>query len=88
MCPVKYYDILRDSANPFNTRVKMVQYAFQFGISEAARTFGTTRDTVRKWKRLYEQHGTKGLSNKSRAPKRIPHKTPKAIEELILQHRD
>jgi transposase len=88
MCPVKYYDILRDSANPFNTRVKMVQYAFQFGISEAARAFGTTRDTVRKWKRLYEQHGTKGLTNKSRAPKRIPHKTPKTIETEILQHRD
>jgi transposase len=88
MCPVKYYDILRDSSNPFNTRVKMVQFAFQSGISEAARAFGTTRDTVRKWKRLYEQHGTAGLTNKSRAPKRIPHKTAKAIEETILQHRD
>ena len=88
MCPVKYYDILRDSANPFNTRVKMVQYAFQFSISEAARAFGTTRDTVRKWKRLYEQHGTKGLANMSRAPKRIPHKTTREIEAVILQHRD
>jgi transposase len=88
MCPVKYYDILRDSANPFNARVKMVQYAFQFGISDAARTFGTTRDTVRKWKRLYEQHGTVGLANKSRAPKKIPHKTSKEVEAAILQHRD
>ena len=88
MCPVKYYDILRDSSNPFNTRVKMVQHSFQFGISEAARAFGTTRDTVRKWKRLYEQQGTKGLSNRSRAPKKIPHKTSKTVEAVILQHRD
>ena len=88
MCPVKYYDILRDSANHFNTRVKMVQYAFEFGISDTARTFGTTRDTVRKWKRLYEQLGTSGLSNKSKAPKRIPHKTAKEVEAVVLKHRD
>jgi transposase len=88
MCPVKYYDILQDSANPFNVRVKMVQYSFQFGISATARRFGTTRDTVRKWKRLYDLQGTKGLKNKSKAPLRIPHKAPKSIEGTILKHRD
>jgi len=88
MCPVKYYDFLKDYANPFNIRVKMVQYSFQFGISAAARQFHTTRDTVRKWKRLYEKQGTKGIQNKSRAPHKIPHKTPKHIETVILKHRD
>ena len=87
MCPYKYYDILKDSTNPFNTRVKMVQSAFKVGISQTAKDFYTTRDTVRKWKRLYEKHGTKGLMNKSKAPKNIPHKTPARIEEIILEHR-
>jgi transposase len=88
MCPVKYYDILKDSSNPFNVRVKMVLYAIEFNISAAARVFGTTRDTVRYWKRQYERYGTKGLENKSRAPHRIPHKTPQHIEDQILLHRD
>jgi len=88
MCPVKYYDILKDSANPFNVRVKMAQDAFEFGISATARRFGTSRDTVRKWKKLYQARGTKGIQNKSRTPHKIPHKTSKDIEELILKHRD
>lgn len=88
MCPYKYYDILRDSANPFNTRLQMAQSAFAKGISQTAREFETTRDTVRKWKRLYKQFGTKGLVSKSRAPKRIPHKTSPAIEATVLKHRD
>jgi len=88
MCPFRYYDILRDSTNPFNTRLKMAQSAFEIGISATARNFDTSRDTVRKWKRLYEQFGTTGLGNKSKAPKRIPHKTPKEVEAIILQHRD
>jgi transposase-like protein len=88
MCPVKYYDFLKDYANPFNIRIKMVQYSFQYGISATARQFHTTRDTVRKWKRLYEANGTKGIQNKSKAPKRIPHKTPKPVEDQILKHRN
>lgn len=88
MCPYKYYDILRDSANPFNTRLKMAKSAFAIGITQTAKDFDTTRDTVRKWKRLYEKLGTAGLHNKSKAPKRIPHKTPAAIEATILKHRN
>ncbi|MCX5750104.1 MAG: helix-turn-helix domain-containing protein [Candidatus Saganbacteria bacterium] len=88
MCPAKYYDILKDSSNPFNVRVKMALYALEFNISAAAREFGTTRDTVRYWKSQYEKYGTKGLDNKSKAPHRIPHKTPKHIEEQVLQRRD
>jgi len=87
MCPVKYYDILKDSANPFNYRIRMVQCAFEVGISEAARQFNTSRPTVRKWKQRYEKFGTKGLSNLSKAPHNIPHKTPKHIEDLVIKHR-
>ena len=88
MCPIRYYDILKDSANPFNLRIKMVQFAFQNGVSPAAIKFETTRKTVRKWKKLYEKSGTAGLHNKSKAPRTIHHKTPKHIEDAILQHRN
>ena len=65
----------------------MVLRAFEFGISAAAKQFGTSRPTVRKWKKRYKQQGTKGLHNLSQAPHHIPHKTPKHIEDLVIKHR-
>jgi transposase len=88
MCPVRYYDIIRDYPNPYAFRIKIVQYCHSNGISATARQFGTTRDTVRKWVRQYAMYGTKGLNNKPRIPKRIPHKTPKYIEDKVLKYRD
>ena len=88
MCPAKYYDTVKDCSSPFNTRLRMVQRSFETNICKTAKEYGTTRITVRKWKRAYEVHGTKGLISRSKAPKRIPHKTPKIIEDEILRHRD
>jgi transposase len=87
MCPVPYYAILREKESSFSYRVRMVQYAGQQGISAAARVFGTTRKTVRKWVQRYQQAGTKGLRDRSRAPHRIPHQTPPAVEEQVVRLR-
>jgi len=57
---------------PFDLRLKMVQYSFTHSISETARVFATTRDTVRKWVKRYSTYGTKGLMDQSKAPKTIP----------------
>lgn len=65
MYPVKYYDIVKDHANPFNLRVKMVQYALKEGIKKTAKEFGITRKTVKKWVYRYKEKGTAGLVNKS-----------------------
>ncbi len=49
----------------------MVKYAMKFGISAAAREFGTTNVTVRKWRKRFD--GTlASLADHSKAPKRIP----------------
>ena len=88
MCPAKYYDTVRDCSSPFNTRLRMVLRSFETNTSQTAREYDTTRVTVRKWRRLYAAHGTKGLMSRLRAPKNIPHKTPKHIEDEILRHRD
>lgn len=53
----------------------MVRYAQEYGLGAAALEFGTTRKTVRLWSYRYLKDGVKGLSDRSRAPKRIPHKT-------------
>jgi len=73
--------------NIFDMRFRMVQMAQDRGISEAARVFATTRKTVGKWKRRYEQEGLAGLNDRSRAPKNIPHKISEELEEQIVELR-
>jgi transposase InsO family protein len=49
---------------------------------------GISRPTLRKWLRLYEQHGIDGLRDKSRRPHNSPtKKTTPEIEKLILSLR-
>jgi transposase len=82
-----YYDVMRGIQNIFNTRLEMVQLAMKKGISEAARQYNTTRNTVRKWVRRYKAEGLKGLGDQSRAPKYIPHRTPRKIEKRVIKLR-
>ena len=69
MCPVPYYDLMRQSKDPRYVRLYMVRLAQQEGIKPVARIFGTTPKTVRKWLRRYQQQGYAGLRDQSRAPK-------------------
>lgn len=69
----------------FNLRLEMVKYAEENGISKTARDYRTTRLTVRKWVRRYKEKGLNGLKDRSRAPHHIPHKTPKEIEEKVIE---
>ena len=62
----------RQSKDPKVFRYKLVTYAKKHGVKPAARVFGTTPKTVRKWFRRWEPGSMKGLSDQSRAPKR-PH---------------
>ena len=71
----------------FNFRWYMVKKAQETSISEAARCYGTTRKTVRKWVRRYEARGLGGLEDVSRAPHYIPHKMCKEDEDRIVELR-
>lgn len=55
-----------------------------YSISEAARKYGVERPTVRLWVRRYESEGRLGLTDRSHAPLRCPHKTAPEIEQLII----
>lgn len=81
-----YYDMIR-GVSKFDIRLKMVERASKIGISETAKEFKTTRLTVRKWVKRYREKGLRGLEEHSRAPKHIPHKTPKEIEERVIELR-
>lgn len=80
---MKYYHLIRNMSK-FNLRLQMVTRAKQTSISEAARFYGTTRPTVRKWMGRYEKGGLEGLKDRKRTPKHIPHKLSKEAEDRII----
>jgi len=80
---MEYYWIIRRMSNKFDYRLKMVELAMKSGVSEAARVFGATRKTVRKWRDRYKAEGLRGLRDKSKAPHNIPHKMSVEEEAMI-----
>jgi cob(I)alamin adenosyltransferase len=65
----------------------MVQYAQEHGISAATREYRTTRVTVRKWLRRYEQKRLQGLMELSRKPHRCPHRMRAKQEARVVELR-
>jgi len=87
MISLTYYDSYKNMKNIYNIRYQIVKYALSHCVSAAAREFSTTRKTVRKWRDRYLVCGVKGLEDRSRAPKNIPHKLSEEMENKILQIR-
>jgi len=68
MCPMSYYQMMRQSKDPRYLRLEMVRLAQKEGIKPAARSFATTPKTVRKWLRRWQPNTFEGLEDQSRAP--------------------
>ena len=78
---------MMDIPGKLNYRWNMIKYAEREGISKAAKVFNTTRKTVRKWLKRYQEGGVKALENKSRIEQNFPNKMPKTIENRIIKLR-
>ena len=85
MCPIKYYTMLRKSKDKSFIRYQIVIHAKEHGKKPAAKAFNTTVKTVKKWLYRYAEAGYDGLKDQSKAPKNIPHKTPKHIEDEVIR---
>ena len=85
MCPHSYYDMIRSDNHKQTLRSQMVHYAREHSVSAAARRFGTTRKTVRKWLARHLQG--QGLGDRSRRPQSCPSKTPMEIEGTVVAER-
>jgi len=74
----------------FDMRLKIVRHAERHGVKPAAREFGCTPKTVRKWLGRWQDgnHARRSLADRSRAPHSCPHKTPERIEKLIVRERN
>ncbi|MBI5701598.1 helix-turn-helix domain containing protein [Candidatus Saganbacteria bacterium] len=88
MVSLSYCEVLKDSKDPYHFRVKLVEYAVKYGIKAASKYFCCSRNTVRKWLRRWKEEGPKGLRNKSRKPKHSPNKTPKEMEDKVMELRN
>ena len=85
----QYYGVTKNM-QPFDKvkiRFEMVKHAKEKSIAEAALVFNTSRPTVHKWFKRYEKKGVEGLYNRSRAPHRVHNKTPKHIEDIVVEKR-
>ena len=58
-----------------------------YTISELSQQYGISRKTAYKWISRYDEHGSKGLEEQSRAPKSVPSRTDALIERLIVYER-
>jgi len=84
MCPLSYYQIMRNCKDKRAHRYQMIQYALSHGIKPAARIFGTSPPVVRKWLTRFKEQGYAGLVDLSRRPHHSPRSTPQDIKERIV----
>ncbi len=87
MCPLSYYQNMRNCKDKRAHRYQMVQYAFSHGVKPAARAFGTSPAVVRKWLKRFKEHGYDGLLDLSCKPHCSPRQTPEDIKQCIIGFR-
>ena len=84
MCPLSYYQIMRNCKDKRAHRYQMVQYALSHGVKPTARVFGTSPPVVRKWLARFKEQGYAGLVDLSRKPHHSPRATSQAIKDHIV----
>jgi len=90
MKPFNFYEIIikmKNKADKFDLRVRLVKAAIKHGVKPAAKLFDTTPKTVRKWLNRYHQERLAGLNELPRIPINCPHKTSAVLEKKIVELR-
>lgn len=86
MCPVQYYTIMLNCKDKKLLRMRMVWHFKEHkNLSLTARAFKTTRITVSKWVKRYEEAGYAGLESLSTRPHSSPFETPKEIKDQVIR---
>ena len=87
MCPIEYYQIMRNCTDKKQHRYQMVVHAQKNGVKPAARVFNTSPLVIRKWRDRYRDEGYQGLENRSCKPNIMPRETPAAEKRGIVSLR-
>ncbi|MFG1755237.1 IS481 family transposase [Streptosporangium sandarakinum] len=65
----------------------VLQVSSGASVTEVARRFGVSRQTVHRWLGRYRAHGLDGLADRSSRPHTSPTRIPAAVEALICELR-
>ena len=89
MCPIPYYDFMRICKDKSLYRYRLVAHAQKHGIKPAARAFGVTPATIRKWLARFLENGYEALRDHSRRPRHSPKAVPEATRQRLraLKHK-
>ena len=70
-------------------RYKAVQAVLAEGqtVTQVARDWGVSRQTIHGWLAKYEDDGMEGLGNRSRRPAHCPHQMPATVQVMVLEMR-
>ena len=70
-------------------RYKAVQAVLAQGhtVTQVARDWNVSRQTIHAWLARYEGDGLEGLNDRSHRPAHCPHQTPPAVEAMVLEMR-
>lgn len=82
-----YFELYRMKTDRHWLHQKLVAFARAHGLKAAARQFGCSRNTARKWLRRHVPGKPSSLSELSRRPKHCPHQTSAALEGVIVRLR-
>jgi transposase-like protein len=82
-----YFEFYRMRTDRHWLHQKLVAFARANGLKAAARQFGCSRNTVRKWLRRYQPGKPSSLQEKSRRPHHCPHQLASGLEGQIVKLR-
>ncbi len=82
-----YFELYRMRTDRHWLHQKLVAFARSNGLKAAAREFGCSRNTVRKWLRRYQPGKPSSLEEGSRRPKTCPHRISSGLEGQIVKLR-
>ena len=87
--PLSYPEMIRHvkPQSKYDLRLRLVQSAKQIGVKPAGRLYSTSPQTVRLWRRRYQQAGRSALGDRSHAPHYCPHKTSGELERQVVAAR-
>ena len=85
MCPIQYYRMMINCKDKKMLRMRMVlHYKEHKNVMLTARIFNTTRKTVYKWLKRYDNEGYSGLESLSTRPHNFPFETPKEVKAQVI----
>ena len=68
----------------YHRRVRVLDLAAKTDVAKACRTFGVSRTTFYRWKKVADAYGLAALMPKSKRPPAMPNATPTwVVEELF-----